>query len=118
MGTSDHATGHIRISCVDEFIPSVPFEDRPRCSDKINGQSIGAYALASSKNYRDNTIVVCDAFLNTDSLAEKERILEKHSDVRHDAASMLSRAAVMLHELTHLAAICGEYPSKSQFKDL
>ncbi|KAH7389216.1 hypothetical protein BKA64DRAFT_747802 [Cadophora sp. MPI-SDFR-AT-0126] len=93
----------IRVSCVDQTSP-LPGESSS-CKDT---PGLGAYAFGTSKEYHDNTIVFCpDGFLSPNllTLGERERNLQSDTSMRKDAAQMFSKAAALVHELSHLPAI-------------
>jgi hypothetical protein len=90
----------------------VPEADRPACKKIISDRTIGGYALASSTTYKDNTIVLCPNFFVSNELYEINRHFDDGSWDGKDPGNMKNWAAIFLHELAHLAAIAGKYPSK------
>jgi hypothetical protein len=117
-------TNHIRISCQDEHIPSTPAANRVVCADLISERSVGGYALASSKTYKDNTIVLCPTFFLMSDLNDVDLHFAAGLDPDRggwagsepwdgkDPGKMKNRAMTLLHELSHLAVIADQYPSK------
>ncbi|KAL3418771.1 hypothetical protein PVAG01_08992 [Phlyctema vagabunda] len=110
-GAEKKGNNHIRISCKDEYLPSVPEKDRPACEKIITEKTIGGYALSSSTTYKDNTIVLCPNFFISNKLYEINRHFADGSWDGKDPGYMKNRAAIFLHELAHLAAIAGNYPT-------
>ncbi|CZT11215.1 uncharacterized protein RCO7_09926 [Rhynchosporium graminicola] len=93
----------IRVSCVNQISPLPGTQNF--CRDTPD---LGAYAFGTSKEYHDNTIVFCvDGFFNPkmEPLGWREAELNRDTSSRKDAARMYSKAAAMIHELSHLPAI-------------
>ncbi|KAH0427967.1 hypothetical protein CcaCcLH18_09326 [Colletotrichum camelliae] len=97
----------IRVSCVDLQDPRFKEGEGAKCSDRINGKSIGGYAFGTSKEYHDNTVVFCSPFFapGQEHLDEVEKNLKKDKNKQKDPNEMWSKAAILVHELSHLPAI-------------
>ncbi|KAL2070912.1 hypothetical protein VTL71DRAFT_13938 [Oculimacula yallundae] len=134
MTTSDSVTGHIQIRCKDleqkgdpnpalcgntfGIIISlfIPFPDPETFSFLqtnllISGKSIGGYARSTSLDYRDNVIVMCYPFFAAETISGMTRWFDDGSWDSKNSNLMYSQGQVLLHELSHLAAICGKYPT-------
>ncbi|PQE28166.1 oviduct-specific glyco protein [Rutstroemia sp. NJR-2017a BBW] len=99
-------TPEIRISCEDKENPNIKPENRAKCSKKVNGLSIGGYAFGTSKERKDNTIVLCDLFFapGQEFLSDIEKEL-RDSNQQKSGLPMAGKGKILLHELTHLPAI-------------
>lgn len=97
----------IRVSCIDLQDPRFKEGEGAKCSDRINGKSIGGYAFGTSKEYHDNTVVFCSPFFapGQEHLDEVETNLKKDKNKQKDPNEMWSKAAILVHELSHLPAI-------------
>jgi hypothetical protein len=102
----------IRISCEDKENPNLKPENRAKCSNKINGLSIGGYAFGTSTERKDNTIVLCSTFFlpGQEFLSDIEKELRASSQQKNPL-SMVGKGKILLHELTHLPAIVEQLPS-------
>ncbi|PQE13566.1 oviduct-specific glyco protein [Rutstroemia sp. NJR-2017a BVV2] len=102
----------IRISCDDQENPALKPENRAKCSNTVNGLSIGGYAFGTSTELKDNTIVLCKTFFlpGQQFLSDIEKEL-RSSNQQTNALSMVGKGKILLHELTHLPAIVEKYPT-------
>ncbi|KAM3065616.1 hypothetical protein ACMFMG_011325 [Clarireedia jacksonii] len=102
----------IRISCVDQNNPSRTEKQQARCTDKINGLSIGGYAFGTSTALKDNTIVLCSTFFlpGQEFLSDIEKQLRAFNQQKNPL-SMIGKGKILLHELTHLPAIVEQLPT-------
>ncbi|ESZ99230.1 oviduct-specific glycoprotein [Sclerotinia borealis F-4128] len=101
--------GQIRISCID--LPQPGGIEQTACYKIANGGLPTAYAFATSKNFDDNTIVLCPKFFtNFEHLSELVGHKQAYPSETKDTDRMAGRAHILLHELTHLAAINELYP--------
>jgi hypothetical protein len=102
----------ILISCEDKENPNIKPENRAKCSNRINGKSIGGYAFGTSTARKDNTIVLCPTFFlpGQEFLSDIEKQL-RSSNQQKSGINMVGKGKILLHELTHLPAIVEKYPS-------
>ncbi|KAL2069318.1 hypothetical protein VTL71DRAFT_15656 [Oculimacula yallundae] len=93
----------IRVSCVDLAVPP------PLAPTSCSTPGIGGYAFGTSKEYHDNTIVLCDGFFSPNllTLGEREKFLRDDRSAQKDPNQMFNKAATLIHELAHLPAIEG-----------
>jgi hypothetical protein len=100
----------LRISCVD--VPH-PNPGHLGCSDKVDGKTIGGYAFSTGLLTQNSTIVLCDLFFSDGQqhLFGIEYDIGDKKEWQKDATLMPGKAKMLLHELTHLSAINGQFPS-------
>ncbi|KAL3428232.1 hypothetical protein PVAG01_01741 [Phlyctema vagabunda] len=100
---------HIYISCVDQDQSQFPIEKRSSCTGK---NAPTAYTFASGIELSRTTIVICPSFFaskipHLDDLTETIR----GAATQNDPEGMVSKAQVLLHELVHVPAMGGRYPT-------
>jgi hypothetical protein len=99
--------GKIRMSCEDIYQEHKTLEKQVTCQGATHLGSTGGYAFSYSQKLEENTIVMCSAFFSPgqELLHPLLDELRSHSENQRDPHQMNGKTRMLLHEMTHLAAI-------------
>jgi hypothetical protein len=106
------------MSCVDVLQKRRTEDDQVKCNkkflDKTDSSEVGGYAFADSGSIEDNVVVLCDLFFRPgqEQLEPLITELRKTEALQKDPNRMMGKAKLLLHKLTHLAAISETDDSK------
>ncbi|KAK8097499.1 hypothetical protein PG984_016638 [Apiospora sp. TS-2023a] len=110
---SSKTTEKIVISCEDIPQPWRAEKDRAYCNKKepeMGIKPIGGYALTHGPSgYDGASIVMCPPFFapGQEHLADIKKNLDNEKSQQKTATAMVGKARMLLHEMSHLAALVG-----------
>ncbi|KAK7968654.1 hypothetical protein PG988_007727 [Apiospora saccharicola] len=111
---SSKTTEKIVISCEDIPQPWRAEKDRAYCNKKepeMGIKPIGGYALTHGPSgYDGASIVMCPPFFapGQEHLADIKKNLDNDKSQQKTATAMVGKARMLLHEMSHLAALVGQ----------
>ena len=111
---TDKIHGKIRMSCEDLLQTNKAPWSQTSCSLALQLGEVGGYAFAYSAKLEDNTIVMCKTFFQPGQELLEPLIKELRSNraYHNDPNQMNGKTRILLHEITHLAAISETPESK------
>jgi hypothetical protein len=106
--------GKIRMSCVDVVQTHKTKSQQNSCSREVDLGEIGGYAFSYSEKLEDQTIVLCKLFFQSYRLLLEPLVqnLRDNKEYQKDPHQMNGKTGILLHEMTHLAAISETPASK------
>jgi hypothetical protein len=104
---TDQIHGKIRMGCQDILQTNKPMWSQTSCSLALQDGAVGGYASSYSSKLEDNTIVMCKIFFAPGQQLLLPLIQELRSNraYQKDPTQMMGKTRMLLHELTHLAAM-------------
>jgi hypothetical protein len=99
--------GKIRMSCEDVYQDHKTQANQVTCSSATQFGEVGGYAFSYSAKLEDNTIVMCKPFFQPgqELLEPLIKELRNNKAYQKDPHQMNGKTRMLLHEITHLAAI-------------
>jgi hypothetical protein len=106
--------GKIRMSCEDVYQEHETQAKQVNCKSATYWGQIGGYAFDNSAKLEDATIVMCKPFFNPgqELLQPLIKELREHPGYQKDPYQMNGKTRMLLHEITHLAAIAEKDESR------
>jgi hypothetical protein len=106
--------GKIRMSCEDIVQTHKTKSQQSRCAREVYFGEVGGYAFSYSEKLEDQTIVLCKPFFESYRLLLEPLIqnLRDNKEYQKDPHQMNGKTGILLHEMTHLAAISETPASK------
>jgi hypothetical protein len=106
--------GKIRMSCEDVYQDHKTQANQVTCSSATHFGEVGGYAFSYSAKFEDNTIVMCNPFFQPGQELLEPLITELRSNSAYqkDPHQMNGKTRMLLHEITHLAAVSETSESK------
>jgi hypothetical protein len=104
---TDKIHGKIRMSCKDIYQTHRAKADQVSCSSETHFGEVGGYAFSYSEELEDNTIVMCKPFFQPgqELLEPLTKELRSNKAYQKDPHQMNGKTRMLLHEITHLAAM-------------
>jgi hypothetical protein len=104
---TDKVHGKIRMGCKDIYQTHRSLADQVKCSNAVHLGEVGGYAFSYSEKLEDNTIVMCKPFFQPGQELLKGLIKElgTNKGYQKDPHQMNGKTRMLLHEITHLAAM-------------
>jgi hypothetical protein len=102
------------MSCVDIHQFNKPQASQTTCALALQFGEVGGYAFSYSEKLEDNTIVMCKPFFapGQELLEPLLKELRSNKAYQKDPHQMNGKTRMLLHEITHLAAISETPASK------
>jgi hypothetical protein len=103
----DKVYGKIRIGCQDLYQTHRSKYQQTNCKAELADGEVGGYAFSYSEKLEDNTIVMCDPFFRPgqELFEPKLKELRGNKAYQKDTRQLNGKFHMLLHELTHLAAM-------------
>ncbi|KAG7406899.1 Chitotriosidase-1 [Fusarium oxysporum f. sp. rapae] len=104
---TDKIHGKIRMSCKDIYQTHRAKTDQVSCSSETHFGEVGGYAFSYSEKLENNTIVMCKPFFQPgqELLQPLLKELRSNKEYQKDPHQMNGKTRMLLHEITHLAAM-------------
>jgi hypothetical protein len=104
---TDKVHGKIRMSCKDIYQKHRTVAKQVNCASETHFGEIGGYAFSYDEQLVNNTIVMCKPFFQPgqELLLGLLKELRGNKAYQKDPHQMNGKTRMLLHEITHLAAI-------------
>jgi hypothetical protein len=101
----DKVYGKIHIACQDVYQKNRAVQ--VTCKTELENGEIGGYAWSYSDKIDEQLIVMCDPFFRPgqELLLDLLKELRSHKSYQKDPHQLLGKTRMLLHEITHLAAM-------------
>jgi hypothetical protein len=104
---TDKTYGKIRIGCKDIYQTHRTKAQQVSCAGETHFGEVGGYAFSYSEKLEDNTVVICSPYFerSREHLLGLVKKLRDNKEYQKDVHQMNGKTRILLHEITHLAAI-------------